>query len=230
MTHLETSSTSNGYEIKHPVEKIDANGLRTITENYGIQGENSQERLKSLKKLDANTFAYMLTDINKGLQGSDESLIDTNVVTIAGKNTIAPENRYDLFNNMFDKIIQTPDNINPARIGDALGIALVMLHPFADGNGRTSRMLGMIFRDDFDTKEDTEYAFGVLSASRDELRKNNQFTVNGYVPLVHESFDQSDPVQVQQYFETLLTNDQPNQYMGPFGQAPLIQEADYQKA
>jgi hypothetical protein len=162
----------------------------------------------------------MMADMNARLQGSSEALISDHTVTIGGRATIAPEHRYDLFNDLISKIKSTDESINPSRIGDTLALGTVLLHPFHDGNGRTARTIGMIFNEDFDSN-DYEEVFHQVTEPRDEARKRGGFRINGYVPYIPEGLDQSNPNDVSQYFDKLLTDSSSQLYTSPYGQAEL---------
>ena len=55
-----------------------------------------------------------------------------------------------MFSQLIDDIKKCPKDTSPERIGDVLALGVVLLHPFHDGNGRTSRVLGQLFRDSYD--------------------------------------------------------------------------------
>ena len=96
-----------------------------------------------------------------------------------------------------------------------------MLHPFKDGNGRTARILGLMFRENYDSS-DFESDFHTVSSPRDELRKKGGWMINGYVPKLEG--DQSNPVDVTAYLRGLLSDEAPGTYVSCFGQAPLYSE------
>ena len=215
---LGKTTTSNGHEINHPREQLGAGEFKDMVNQYGIGGENPKQRAESLKKLPPEHIALFLADLNRRLQGSDETLVSEKVMKIGDKNTIDPEHRYDLFIDLIKKIESSGD-INPERIGDTLAIGAVLLHAFEDGNGRTARTIGLLFRDDFDA-EDYADTFKQLVEPRDVARKRGGFRISGFTPYMGEGVDQSDPRQVGEYFDKLLTSDD-NLYTSPYGQATL---------
>lgn len=223
---MEATTTSNGFEIKRPTEQLDADGYRELIEKFGVTGNSPAERLKSFKSLSADRIAALLSGINRGLQGSKDHLIRSDAaMKIGQKETIAPEYRYDVFTGFIDELKQTPETINPARVGDALAMATILLHPFEDGNGRTARMIGLTFRDDFDDTDELKEDFDLLAESRDVARARGGFLINGYTPRFKEGFDQSDPTQVSAYLHDLLTDEATGAYYGPFMPEPLTIES-----
>lgn len=219
MSEASTSTTSNGHEIQHPRERLSFPELQGMLTEYGIVGANPTERLKSLRKVSVESLALLMTDMNRRLQGADETLVHEGAMKIGDKETVDAADRYDLFTNTVAKIKASDENINPARVGDTLALATVLLHPFKDGNGRTARMLGFVFRDDFDAP-DAATDFSTLAEPRDAARERGGFMIYGYIPYVGENADQSDPQVINNYIDTLLSEDG-RIYTGPYGQAEL---------
>ncbi len=232
MTGETTASvaTSNGYEIQNPTEKMDAQQLRAmLSDEFHIGGSSSRERLEQLKQLSHEGIAIMLEAINKGLQGSEDSLMNHdsamrlfdaagNVAAV----TLAPEDRYDVFVSMIDGIKAAPDDINPARVADTLALGTVLLHPFHDGNGRTARVVASLFRESYDNAAEYADDFQVLTESRDAVRARGGFVINGYTPHLPEGADQSNPDDVKTYLHTLLTEEGSDSlYTGCYGKVPL---------
>ncbi len=214
-----THTTANGFEINSPREELTSQELREMVEQYGLAGETPEARVDNLRAMPNEAVALFLADVNKRLQGSDETLVSRHTIKVGEKSTVAPEYRYDLFTSLMDKVRSAGD-VNPARVGDALGLGIVILHPFEDGNGRTARMMALLFREEYDT-EDYSQSFDILKQSRDELRARGENIVNSFIPYFPEGADQSQPEVVEQYFEALLTQDEGRLYNGPGGQAPL---------
>ena len=169
--------------------------------------------------MSAEDIALFMTDMNRRAQGSDDSLVHEEAMKIGEKELVAPDDRYDLFNRVIDIIHAAPNDTNPERIGDALALTTVLLHPFKDGNGRTSRLLGFMLRDDFDAPDAPE-TFDQLIAPRDVARAEGGFVINGYIPYVGEGSDESNPDVVAQYINEVLTSND-RLYTGPYGQAEL---------
>lgn len=215
-------TTSNGFEIEHPREKLDAAGFKDLTAEYGFTGQDPSERLDNLRHMSPDHVAFFLTDLNRRLQGSNETLVSDQVVKVGEKGTIAPEERAKLFIGLINKI-KAAEHVSPARAGDTLGLGILLLHPFRDGNGRTSRMMALMFRDEFD-QPDYEADFYALAESRDEVRAvPGRIPVASYIPYLPEGADQSNVKDVEAYFDTLLHDaENPRLYMGVGGrQAPL---------
>ncbi len=219
----ETSATSNGFEIQNPREKLEASEfVDMLSEEFGIDGQNGAERLDQFKDLSNEGIAIMLEKINALVQGSNESLMKHDgAMKIGETETLHPADRYDVFSKLVDTIKQTPDDINPERVGDVLALGVVMLHPFHDGNGRTARLVGYMFRDEFGSGEDYEEDFAVLAEPRDEARKRGGFMIYGYTPKLPEGFNQSDPEEVSDFLTLLLTEEAEGSYYSSFEQAPL---------
>lgn len=218
----ERFTTSNGHEIKHPTEKLSAEKFKLDMANeFGIDGQTPDKRIQQLKELSGEGVAILLEYINKGLQGSEDSLMShESIVRIGDKETIKPEDRYDVFTNLIDAIKATPEDVNPDRVADVLALGVVLLHPFHDGNGRTARAIGLMFRENYDS-DDYPRDFDIAVASRDESRARGGFMINGYIPRFPEGVGQSDPVVVNDYLRDLLTEEKNGAYDGPFGQATL---------
>lgn len=215
------STTINGFEINHPREKLTAQEFKAMVSEYGLDGQTAEERVVALKKIPADNLAYFLSDVNRRLQGSDETLVSENTMKVDGDKMIAPEERYSLFLHLVDGIKKS-EGINPGRIGDALGLGVVMLHPFLDGNGRTARLMSLLFREEYDDPAVYNENFSQLTQSKEDLmNKGIDFQPVGLIPYLPEGTDGSNPIAVEQYFDALLTRDDINLYNGPAGQETL---------
>ncbi len=220
MSETNSSSTSNGYEIEHTREKLDFEEFKVMLKEYGLDGDTPAERLGALKNQSNESVGLFMSDLNRRLQGSDDTLVSERTMKIGSTDTIDPTDRYDIFMGVLNKIKSVDSDINPGRVGDILALTNVLLHPFEDGNGRTSRMIGFIYQPDFDG-QDSMQTFDVLAESRDTARERGGFMVNGYVPHMREGVNQSDADQVQHYLDSLFTSDNQDLYVGTFGQSPL---------
>lgn len=219
-TEVGAGTAQSRQESDHPREKLSLGELQSMLGEYELGGETPRARVEALKKQPKETFATFLTDLNRRLQGSNDTLIHDDTVKIGDKATVAPEERYDLFTSIYEKIQNSDESINPARIGDALALTTVMLHPFKDGNGRTARMIGYIYRADF-SKSEERADFDQLAEPRDEARERGGFVINGYVPRLGEEANQSDPAVIDEYISRVLHEEADDLYTGPYGQAPL---------
>lgn len=193
--------------------------FKKILNSYGLMGETPKDRLQSLCSLPKESIPLFMTDLNSRIQGLDESRIHDKTMKIGDKLTVTPENRYQVFSNIIEKIKEVKGDINPARVGDTLALATVILHPFEDANGRTARAIGFIYRPEFDN-EDGSGDFERLIQSRDITREKGGFIINGYIPYTKD-VDLTQTSGVDHYVEQLLTQDTENSYTGPYGQAPL---------
>lgn len=222
---MSETTTANGIEIKRSKEKLDPDSFKELVAQFGIEGTSAEDRLEQLKLLSAPRLAVLFDQINRGLQGSSDSLIEKDVAMKIGETqTIAPEYRYDVFTKLIDDIRQAPDSTNPERIGDVLGLGVVLLHPFKDGNGRTARVIGMLLHHDYDQLDYRE-AFDQVAESRDAVRERGGFAIYGYTPQFPEGFDQSDPTAVSEYLKSLLESDE-HSYIGPFLPASVHKPAE----
>jgi prophage maintenance system killer protein len=224
MSEQSSHTTSNGYEIQHPREVLSFSELQAMTQEYGIAGSSPAERAESLRKVPHENVVLFMSDINRRLQGSDETLVHERVMKIGEKELIDPSDRLDIFLGVIDAVQQTPEDINPARIGDTLAMAVVMLHPFKDGNGRTARIMGFMFREDYDTSDAAD-TFSQLAESRDIARERGGFLIYGYVPSLEDGFNQADPIAVGEYLNNLTKSEDPYLYTGPYGQSDLRKES-----
>ncbi len=218
----EIITTSNGIEIAHPTEKMTEVGeFKKIAEAYGLNGENPAQRAESFRGMTNENIAFMLADINRKLQGSDDTLVrpTTHEFVKANIKLVAPENRYDVFTSFLDKAREARD-INPARLGDAIALATVMLYPFEDGNGRTARAVAFLFRDNIDGA-DAQEDFEVITESRDAVRARSGFLIDSYIPVLNAGEDQSSPAVVNNFLERALVGDE-RLYTGPWSQAPAV--------
>ncbi len=218
------NATANGHEIAYPRPVADGNEFRSTVAEWGINGLNPLERVRDLQKMSEQDVAFMLIDVNRRLQGSDETLVSDSTMKLYNTNggepkeTLQPADRHAVFTQLLEDIRNVPAGTSPARIGDALALGVVLLHPFHDGNGRTARTLGLLFRDEFDT---TDFAsdYEALSESRDIARKRGGKITISYVPILPEAADRSNPEDVSSYLRSVLQSEPLGSYDGPYGQA-----------
>ena len=215
-------TTMNGAEIKNPGEVLSAEGLKNLVAEAGIDGSTPKERADQFKNVSLEDFAGLIDEINKGVQGSADSLIlEDGVMKIGDKETIPVEYRYEVMSELMRLIKESPDDVNPERLGDVAALGIVLLHPFHDGNGRTARIVGSIFHEEYDDGWENNY--GIVSESRDIARERGGFIINGYIPYLPEGKSQSNPEDVIAYLGSLLSSEHKDDrlYTGPFGQASL---------
>ena len=153
------------------------------------------------------------------VQSMGKSNISLQNVSNNGRKT---ENTYQKpLTNHLRLIKESSDDVNPERLGDVAALGIVLLHPFQDGNGRTARIVGSIFHEEYDDGWENNY--GIVSESRDVARARGGFMINGYIPYLPEGKSQSNPEDVIAYLESLLSSEHEDSrlYTGPFGQASL---------
>lgn len=219
MNQAETSEPNS--ESKENEEVFSFADFKNTLAEYGLDGESPEDRLDKFREMSEEGIALFMADVNRKLQGSDETLVYEKTMKIGDKPTLAPEDRYGVFVSTIEQI-KLAEDVSPARVADTLAIATVLLHPFKDGNGRTARALAFAFRENLGSP-DAESNFKVLTESRDIARARGGFVIYGYTPRMGENTDQTDPAQVNKYISNLLTEDKPYMYLGPYGQAPLHQ-------
>ena len=69
--------------------------------------------------------------------------------------------------------------------------------------------------------KDYETDFNTLTTPRDKAREEVGYVVSSYIPRMPEGHDQSNPSDVSEYLSSLLTNEDKNAYISPYGQASL---------
>lgn len=225
ITNMNKHPITTRGEIIHATDKYSADEFRDhMKTEFGIDGPTAHERIDQLKDLSIEGAAVLIEDVNKNVQGSADSLMSESAVRIGEQEGIQPENRYDFFCNLMNLIKNAPDTVNPARVADVFSLGIVILHAFQDGNGRTARTIGYMFRDNY-TSDSYANDYEVVTESRDDVRKRGGFSVNGYIPFLPPGKNQSNSADALEYLSGLLTNESPNAYTGCFGQAPLRSDA-----
>lgn len=214
MHEKQLDNNVNLQDKQENLEKLSPEEFKNVIEQYGLTGSSPEERANSLKKMSPESLALLITDINRRLQGSSETLVHEQTMKVGEESVVPIEYRYDLFMSLTKKISESDANTNPERIGDALSLGLVILHPFKDGNGRTSRIFRLVFDESFDSS-DFENNFNFLSESRDESRERGGNIAIGYIPYFAEGQKQDDPEAVEDYFHRLLNEENPHLYTGP---------------
>jgi hypothetical protein len=200
--------------------RSDSKSFLDFMKSMGVSGLSERERQIEVACMEPSQLAIFLTTINAFVSGENESNISESTMKIGDADTIKPEDRASVFLNFCQKLKSSVDSgISPERFGDALALATVLLHPFNDGNGRTARIIGLLFRDDFDY--DLSESLAVLAKSRDTIRREGGFMVNGYIPYIDSYGDRSDAAVVSRYLSDVLSADDMDLYTGPYGQARL---------
>lgn len=114
------------------------------------------------------------------------------------KELIEPENRYALFQAAVNEIhkLSPEAGANPQafleRAAYLTGTVIVLAHPFEDGNGRTSRVLGHVIKEGF-SLSDYENVEDIKLIGKN--RPANGYRVNSYVPATEMTeISVNDPV------------------------------------
>lgn len=208
-------------EAERTNEAISFNDFQEMLNKYELSGDSPEIRLDALRSQSKENIALFITDLDRGLRGAESTMIHNQTMKIGEKGTVSPEDRYQIFSNVIEKIHNSPQGINPARVGDALALATVILHPFSDGNGRTARAIGLVYRPEFDNEGQED--FDQLVESRDKIREGGGFMINGYVPYSEgENLNQTDAINA--YIDDILGDSINELYTGPYGQASLYDE------
>lgn len=223
MSEQTNATTMNGHEIEKTRDQLDFKELKDMMQYYGLSGENPKERIDKLRQAPDEAIVMFLVDLNRRLQGSDNSLVYDSPMKVGDKPMLHPKDRYRVLSAAIDGIRHAPETVNPARVGDVLALTVLMTHPFADGNGRTARTVGFMYREEFDQQEGAT-AFDVVTESRDERRRRGEaLVVESYLPRIAFGA-QADPEQVEQYISDLLTKEDAP-YVGLGGpRSPLYAE------
>ena len=182
-------------------------------------------------------IAGLLDEVNMGMIGSEETMISPTTMKRHrnGEETgsfVPVEHRYDLVGEIMTKLKDSPQDITPSRIGDALALSVAILHPFKDANGRTARVLGFAFTKFCNrASQHFEDDFNYLAQSRDELREAGITNMPvAHIPHISQEIDYSNSQSVLEYFDKLLDSDYDDDplYVGILGQSPA--RADSQAA
>ena len=105
-------TTMNGVEIKNPGEVLSAEGLKSLVAEAGIDGSTPKERADQFKNVSLEDFAGLIDKINKGVQGSADSLIlEDGVMKIGDKETIPVEYRYEVMSELMRLIKESSDDV-----------------------------------------------------------------------------------------------------------------------
>lgn len=179
MLHIHSTTVTEGNTAtEQDIEKIFADfpvnlTPREITEI--INTKNAINHLFSTYKDDINTagikqlHAILTTNI---LEKPGEFLYSTK--KIAGFDTKLPSSKQEIDNSIASLISFAKKEINPLVLGPIIHFIFASIHPFADGNGRTARLLHSwillkagypLFV--FDPKKRNEY-FNLLESGRFE--------------------------------------------------------------
>ena len=94
-------TTMNGTEIKNPGEVLSAEDLKNLVAEAGIDSSTPKERADQFKNVSLEDFAGLIDEINRGVQGSADSLIlEDGVMKIGDKETIPVEYRYEVMSEL----------------------------------------------------------------------------------------------------------------------------------
>ncbi len=98
----------------------------------------------------------------------------------------APENRRPIFDYAAQKVRELSAVTGPAetqqflnRAADTLAVAVVLAHPYKDGNGRSARTIAQLVRYGLDTSNQRSIDDMMLVSAN---RPTQGFRINGYIP------------------------------------------------
>ncbi len=101
------------------------------------------EMLNYRRDLSLNTILYFHKKLFEGTKADIAGIIRVHQVAIAGSNFMPPfpAEVYPLLVEFFKWYDRNKDKIHPVQLAALVHLRLVTIHPFADGNGRISRLM-----------------------------------------------------------------------------------------
>jgi hypothetical protein len=222
-----TPSNNSDYAVmpeKEPgVSNLSPEGFKKFVarSEYGIDGQTPAERVKQLIGMNTDALFLFLDDLNAALRGEEGTQIELDkAMNIGTTKLLDPEDRYPVLDAIFSDIKESSETTHPSRVGDVLSLAIVMTHPFKDGNGRTARAISLLFRDEYDSTDFVD-DYVATTTSRDELRKRGGVIPYGFVPYLDGEARQDSREHTTAYLQSVLhdSSDTPA-YLGTFGYSP----------
>ncbi|QQS65012.1 Fic family protein [Candidatus Saccharibacteria bacterium] len=212
-------------------EPIGPDSFKSFVESWGVVGDSPSERLQAMLGLGLDGLALFLTDINRCIQGEEETQIHDSTMQVGGVDMVPIKNRYDLFKDFYEQLNLAANNINPERAGDALAMVITTLHPFKEANGRTGRAVSFMLHDLYDDQADYAKNFSYVTASRDQAKAKGLASHELAAPFLKlssldlgQNLDLQSFGSVKDYFTRLLSEEDGNLYSGTFGYAALRKE------
>lgn len=159
------------------------------TQDQPFFSEDSQERLSTLAKLNGISLATLITSVHSLVAPTSPATPHPDVVKAGDKPMVPPERRLEYLNKaaeLIKEVAQLEAKTEKertralARIADIVGLATVITHTFADGNGRTSRTLALLLKAD-----PSDYLQDLPAVSANRTNKTGGHTINSYIPRVH---------------------------------------------
>ena len=166
-------------ETKHALERLQLNDDPNVraTQLLGLTAEGLLSAVTSIHEAVAPDEAHTLSPVARTIKSKDGA-------TVA--ELMQPDERLPLFQSAISMISQIAENAQPDeaqiflnRAGNVLALAIVLAHPFEDGNGRTSRVLGHAIREGYQDTAAYDQDLKTVSTNRPD----SGFRINSYVPV-----------------------------------------------
>lgn len=155
---LETRDTQSEVLRRLMVSARNVDGLGAETAKEIFNSENEESRRELIETLSGEQYSQLITGVNGVLRGKEKKdwSMDGVGVTMAGHEVIGKHifPRHEDKKEIILKSWDAAQRMNAAGrdledIGMLLGSMLVETHPFADGNGRTSRLVYQLAKEGF---------------------------------------------------------------------------------
>ncbi|USN95642.1 MAG: hypothetical protein H6793_00525 [Candidatus Nomurabacteria bacterium] len=103
-------------EAEEKSKTLSFNDFQEMLNNYELSGDSPEVRLNALSSSSKENIALFISDLNRGLTGTESTMIHDQTMKIGEKETVNPEDRYQIFSNVIEKIHNSQQGINPARL------------------------------------------------------------------------------------------------------------------
>lgn len=157
-THSSTSIEGNPLNLKQ-VEKVLIGGKQLTRHQYAeLEVKNYKKALDFIEKRKSIKAPIVMEDVlaihrvvaNQLLSADKVGMLRKNPIYIADQNdnTVYEGPRTDVLNQEINELLSWlagADNIHPVIVAGILHFHFVSIHPLADGNGRTTRLLTSLY-------------------------------------------------------------------------------------